>query len=393
MAVLIPKISIKRELQEEAEYTHKVHAQYHVHPEGESGASNLAGSCNWLYVLKKAGIELPEVEGLRNNRSALDVSTQRHETRQEQLTKKYEREPRLFIKYKPEVYIEAEVEGLKVKTPIDVPYVQVESDDKPGFIKKPVQFANMEEEMWFKHPDATWHQIIDFKFPGTFGILKIINKAKELEEQGEPTWKALSFKYMAQGHFEMYATGLKEITFYFESKESGIQLSIEIDLPWVDSIWERVKVEVKRRQELVDLLKAEKYDKIELRKSDLGCLAKLINRDEPFSSIGWRSCPLAKTLERESKRDKGKMIVALVKYCDYANFFLLEDAKERFTVDDIDVKNRDRRNPAHYPWLAGKSHCFIKQVDWKEGMVYLQNKGGTIYSYTFIDALKTLKPR
>jgi len=391
----IPKLSIKAEIDKEKAAKSSYDAELHKHPPGQCGASSLRGSCNLLAAYKMAGIELPDMDEFKASTDALEVSSERHESRQNDLRGRYEREPIPYVCSEGEVYVRHEIVppitqepdndeernlcalGMVGVSPIDWAYVQVENEDgKGGFVDEEIQFRNKSEWLPVKAAEAEWHQIVDFKFPGDYGYHEVILKKKvELEKLGLPAWKALEPKYQAQGHFYMIATGLKEITFYFEHKEKG--WSFEIVLPWMDEVWKAVQETTYRRMQLADsLLRGEDID---ITEDDLACIAKLNNEDGDLDAIPWYSCPFSDTRVEESQRTKNKMVIKLNRYCEWANAFLLIRAKNQFLLMST--------------WKRGKSHITIMETNWEKGTIVCQNKSGKLYEDSYIYALRSYKPR
>jgi hypothetical protein len=307
----------------------QIEEQYHLHPEGQSGASNLGG-CIYLKSRKWAGLPIPIKIGHKAFTGNARVGTHWHGRIIQPVLEQYYNSPGALSAlmnsvYGNEIYVKfvlfEDEDGTKlvVVSPVDCCFVT-----RPGFFLQDIKFRNVIVKKPFKHPNANWEIIFDIKSASLFAYSK--NKA------------GLDPRYKAQGHGYMFATGLKRIFFFFVNKKDGRKYFIE--LKWDQEFWEQVIQMNRRAVQLSKIMELTNGKAIFLPSDFAYCYA-----DSDYECTYF--CPLSETVEIQ--RGKDETILELVAPCVPCRKFVIKDAKEKF--------------PLGSEWMKDRSHITIDAYD------------------------------
>ncbi len=326
------KINLLRDLKQISAEENTKHTEYHIYPFGFTGASN-KGACKSLRAQKYAGIELPELTGMKADKGAAEVGTMQHEVTQKKMRKKYATHK--TIHFIDEVFIKQEIvppsddliivaterslkfpkgtklnqAGVTAISPVDMEFYTLIDPTKPGIIMQPIQFANMTEDMPFlNRKNTVILQDFDIKSASDFGFYKNLKEG-------------LPWSYQAQGHVYMQANAQNSIPFLFIHKQKNLKFLI--DLKYSTESWNQLV----RDQERVLYLAYQilTYDKSDEEWEDFACLGK---------TIDWWFCPLSVVKETTDKKTF-KTTQEIVAFCPKAQHLLVKKREELFPVESV----------------------------------------------------------
>jgi len=327
----------------------KQEAQYHIHPEGQEGASNLGG-CIALRSKKEAGIPLPQKEGAKADFGAAFVGDVWHKKIQvdlvQELSKTYLRRyvgPVIKEDGIPqEIVIETEIiPGHKIVSPVDLCVVTA-----PGFSLVEIPYKNTTKMAYIKHPDAKWVFIADIKTASPFSY-----NLHEKEGLGE--------EYESQGLAYLKATGLSSMPFLFLNKINAHRFTTI--LQWSVEKWKALQD--KRYRELALANNIKQAIQCDFVDSDF----------KYFTSDAEYICAYCNLSETHEVDINGTVKVVLDKPCI-----------EVVTRVEKEYEQKFRPNT---PWMSGMSMLTIDRVN--AGIVYAHNKGGKVFEDTVFHAAKT----
>jgi hypothetical protein len=349
--------------------------EYHLHPEGEIGASGVTG-CNWKYATDAAGITTIIVEGIKAEKGGLWTGTWRHEKIQSTLKEYFNRMKDKYpdLVYIEELYIPIDVldekediyhNGKKVGTthykvrivsPIDIAFLS-----KEGYVMKPLKFKNKTFTVPMLAPGARCLQIFDIKSAGNYAYYK-------MHKFG------LNPTYIGQFHCYMRMAELNQIICLDSHKAKARMFTLTCN--WDHAEWQKVLDMVKRKLYLAWIMKYNEKqfiteDKIryKIKKSDFNCLMYGIK-----DCIEWYSCPQSYCHEEKMPSSEPKLI--LDKLCWPAQKMVIAMAMKKFKVGSV--------------WKYGRAIVTIQSIN-KETVKGI-NKSKKQYHLSIYDAYQKLKP-
>ena len=333
------EINLLRDQKQISTEDNKKHSEYHIYPFGYTGGSN-KGACKSLRSQKYAGIEIPELTGMKADKGAAEVGTMQHEVVQAKQKKKYATHSR--IKFVAEVFIKQEIvppsdniitvetersmkfpKGTKLKqagitaiSPVDMEFYTLIDPAKPGIIMKPIQFANMTKKMPFLNRENTVIlEDYDIKSASDFGFYKYLKEG-------------LPWNYQAQGHVYMKANKQKSMTFLLIHKQKNLKYLIKLDFS-IQS-WEQLVKDQERVLYLAYQILT--YDECDEEWEDFECLGK---------TIGWWFCPLSVIKETTDKKTF-KTTQEIIEFCPKAQKLLIEKREDLFPIESVWKNGRSK---------------------------------------------------
>lgn len=340
------EISLKEMVLAEQDLTAAEEYEQHVHQEGRVGASNI-GSCILLRAWKNAKLPMPEVTGLKADKSVFPLGHLIHGYVADK-AKAYAVRNGLYCM--DEVFVESQLTPYTiVESPIDVAFAS-----ENVFYEDAVQFRNQMIVMNHCADPTKITKIFDVKSCSEYTYWKVLKEGP-------------SFHWQAQMHIYMQATGLKEVTILLYYKPKGWMS--EIVVKWDIEIWQKIKHMQERVEELTDtLIYNKQHDLVseiqnDIKEADL----EYLTEGEP---ICWYSCPFSQT--REEIAESGKPSLILEKPCEWACIHLRKKAQEKFAVGQ--------------KWKRGLSHITITEIGFEQ--IKSINKSGKTYEDSIYYALK-----
>jgi ribosomal protein L40E len=324
-------------------------AQYHIHPEGEEGASNLGG-CIGDRAMEEAGIYAPAKQGAAADWGAAYVGSVGHDKIQSDLVPELQR---LYPQYvvgpvlepgKPpqEIVIKIEIlPGKYVLSPLDICMVT-----QPGFVKEIVQYKNVPKEVYVKHPDARFVLGGDIKFaaPFSYSIHEEEGIGEEYEGQMLPYLKAMNLPSM----FVLFVNKLNYHRF-------------TVVVEYTEEKW--VALQAKRQREMEIAAKLQEGHPVDWKESD-------------FKYTSGRPEYICAYCRRSKSHDvslSGMEKVVLDEPCEQVVELVAHVFEGKFL-------------PGSH-WMSGQSMLLVEKVE--GGKVYSHNKGGKAFEDTVFHAAKT----
>ena len=313
-------------------------AKLHRHVLDRCGDSD-AGGCNYLRALKRAGVPLPEVKGLKGERGFFETGDIFHDDTQSK-TEDIVLEKKFPFFCAREIMGEVKVtDRTTIESPCDIGFT-----DQP-IIRQKWKLADGEYEFNTLAPGAKLLRGFDIKSSSDYGYFKTLRNGPGFH------WKAQMMGYM-----KMFNQKSWEVIMVHKEKLYRHNFLI----PWDDLVWSQVVEKAKRVEWLTDEIKkqiaATNSFALDLNQADLEYFDPEIIDDA--SDICWWSCPLSET--KEVVDDNGKSHLEMIKPCPPAAQIIIDRALAKFEVGQ--------------QWWRGPSHITIDQIDTDKELIYAHNQ-------------------
>ena len=347
----IEKDELLIEIQNDEDETEALEAERHKHLKNRGGASGVT-NCTTLQALKRAGIKLPKMEGLKTSFRAARQGRKEHGHYSTIVDKIQAKSLSKDVVLGHDIMVEAQLTpNWTIESELDIAKVKGGTITKTNY-----QFGSKVAETYIKSPEGTFEKIWDIKTKGMLSYYKTLKEAKEGK---------IPFHWNGQFHIYMKATHKRELTVLLKDRDIGNQDAFVVH--WDDRVWEWLVKHEERIEALTEEFKTNVLNQVKVTSEDLEYLAKnpLVaeEEDELDNPKCWKSCPLSET--KEVYDGNGTPKLELVKPCAMVCGVLRPIIENKFmpTVGQ------------EWYWKRGQSIITIDTMDMTTEKIKCHNKG------------------